>query len=183
METVICPVCLKSFGAFKGEINRAIKNGYQVRCSQVCSGIARRSNKTPEQKKLEKQAYDKEYRAKNLEVIKAKKSAHFKKTYDPVKAAIERKKRMPKHVEYCRRPEYKAWKVEYDKKYRAKQDYGEFADCFLLTQQIFSLIDNREIKYINGLTNKSQIRKRKWQTSQNQQNLPPIPSKALYGKH
>lgn len=183
METVICPVCGKEFGAFKGEINRALKNGYVVRCSQACSGIARRNNKTPEQKKIEKAEYDKQYRAQNLDWIKAKKKAHFKATYDPIKAAIKRKERMPQHIEYCRQPEYRAWKKRYDKSYRAAKMFGDFGECAIILEKIFELIDNREIKYINGLTNKSQIRKRRWQTQQNTQNLPPMPSKALYGKH
>lgn len=36
---------------------------------------------------------------------------------------------MARHVAYCRRPEYKAKKKEYDRKRRAKQ-YGQFAGAY-----------------------------------------------------
>ncbi len=42
-----------------------------------------------------------EYRRKNRAALKAKKAERHKRTYDPVKAAVVRKKRMPRHVEYC----------------------------------------------------------------------------------
>ena len=79
--------------------------------------------------KAEKAAYDREYRKKNLAWIKAKKAAYFQRTYDPVKAAKERKKTMPKHVEYCRQPWYKAYKREYDKQRRAGR-FGEFKEAY-----------------------------------------------------
>jgi hypothetical protein len=79
--------------------------------------------------KAEKAAYDREYRKKNLALLKVKKADWFKKTYDPVKAAKERKKRMPYHVEYCRQDWYKAWKKEYDKKRRASQ-FGQFNEAY-----------------------------------------------------
>ena len=75
------------------------------------------------QKVAEKRLYDMAYRAKNLERIKAGKRAYFQRTYDPREAAVERKKRMHLHVAYCRQPRYKAWKREYDRKYRASE-YG-----------------------------------------------------------
>jgi hypothetical protein len=40
-------------------------------------------------------------------MLKAKKRAYFERTYDPRKAAVERKKRMHLHVAYCREPRYK----------------------------------------------------------------------------
>lgn len=80
------------------DVKVAEQRGYKRTCSIVCGGIRRQIEKLPleEQRRL-KSEYDKEYRAKNLELIKAKKAKHFQKTYDPVKAAIERKKRMGKH--------------------------------------------------------------------------------------
>ena len=79
--------------------------------------------------KKEKAAYDREYRKKNLAWIKAKKADYFQRTYDPVKAAKERKKRMPEHVEYCRQPKYRAYKRKYDRKRRASK-FGEFAEAY-----------------------------------------------------
>jgi len=181
---VICPVCKKEFDAFRGEINRALKNGYDVRCSQACSGLARRKNITPEQFKANKAAYDKKRREeKYLTHIKPQKQAYDKTEAGREAQKRRRQTRMPKHVEYCRQPHYKVKKVEYDKRHRSEKNYGEFAEVFLLTEQIFTHIDNRIVKYHHGLTNKSQIRKRKWKTQLNSQNLPQMPSKALFGKH
>ena len=76
-----------------------------------------------------KAAYDRTYRKKNRARMKAQKAAYHKRTYDPVKAAKERKKRMPHHVEYCRQPKYKAYKRGYDRQRRANM-FGEFAEAF-----------------------------------------------------
>lgn len=79
--------------------------------------------------KKQKAAYDKKYRKRNRERIKANHAAYFQLTYDPVKAARERKKRMPQHIEYCRQSKYKAWKREYDRQRRAKR-FGGFAPAY-----------------------------------------------------
>lgn len=85
--------------------------------------------------KARKAAYDKRYRKLNRARLKAEHAAYFQRTYDPVKAAVERKKRMPKHVEYCRQPWYVAWKREYDKKRRARK-FGAFADAYKVLLQL-----------------------------------------------
>ena len=77
-----------------------------------------------------KAAYDREYRKNNRAMLKAKKKAYYAKV-GPLrrdKEREERKKRMPLHIEYCRRPEYKAWKKEYDKK-RREAKFGDFKDA------------------------------------------------------
>ncbi len=121
------------------------------------------------EKKEAKRLYDIEYRAKNGEILKAKKQDYFKRTYDPVKAAIERKKIMPRHIEYCRRPEYKVKKQKYDEVYRAKKVYGEFWEAFLLIQNLGKEVDSRitkqEIAGINGTRNKSQTRRRNYEST------------------
>ena len=97
-----------------------------------------------------KAEYDRKYRKKNRARIKARKAAYFQSTYDPVKAAKERQKKMPEHVEYCRRPEYKAWKKKYDRK-RQLSKYGEFAEAYnillLLEKEIRRQEPNREVRY------------------------------------
>ena len=172
MLKITCPTCLKHTDKSTGAVNRARKLGRSIYCGRKCAGVGRGDIRTDEQKKEEKRIYDKEYRANNLEMIKRKKSDYFQKTYDPEKAAIERKKNMSRHVEYCRQPEYKAWKKEYDKKYKAKKNYGEFWECFLLTNEITDECLSREsaydIKYNNGLLCKTQRRKRHEQTKRNQ---------------
>lgn len=163
---VVCEHCGKSIERRAGHVNRARKVGAKQYCNKTCFGLANRSpiQKTKEQKAAEKRAYDIEYRRKNLAVIKARKRAYFDRTYDPVKAAIERKKIMPRHVEYCRRPEYRAYKKGYDRQYRANKDFGPFADCFLLLTDIDKEVNARmtdyDVRLANGTLNKRQERKR-----------------------
>jgi hypothetical protein len=82
-----------------------------------------------------KAVYDREYRKKNRAILKLKKAAYFQRTYDPVKAAKERKKKMPKHVEYCRQPWYKAYKREYDKRHKLSR-FGEFAEAYIVLDML-----------------------------------------------
>lgn len=79
--------------------------------------------------KQRKAAYDREYRKKNRQRIAANHAAYFQRTYDPVKAAKERKKKMPEHVRYCQQAWYREYKREYDKKRRAGR-FGGFADAY-----------------------------------------------------
>lgn len=158
---LICTCCNKEYERSAGHYNRAMKLGAKLFCSKTCFGLSRRDNKTIEEKKAEKAAYDAKYR--KLDKVKAKKAEYFKRTYDPVKAAIERKKIMPRHAEYCRRPEYKAWKTQYDKVYRAKKDFGEFWEAGLVMVELNVFLESKRIKYESGQINKSQNRKRKWQ--------------------
>lgn len=168
-----CAHCKSTADRPSGHVNRARAKGMKLFCSRRCFGLDRRKNKTPAQKREEKRLYDIEYRAKNHDLLKTKKHEYFKRTYDPEKAAIERKKRMPLHVEYCRRPEYKAWKRDYDREYRAKE-YGAFAEAYQLTidlnREIKERTSRHEIKYQNGATNKAQRRRRQGQQEERGRN-------------
>lgn len=159
-----CAWCKKPGEQEFGAVNRARKKGAPLYCRRKCAGLARRTHKTKAQRVREKAAYDAEYRKKNRAVLKAKKAAYFKETYDPVAAAVERKRNMPRHVEYCRRPEYRARKTIYDKQYRAKKHFGPFAEVAMLTidlnREIKQRMTNYEIKYQNQGTNKTQRRER-----------------------
>lgn len=86
-------------------------------------------------KKEKKRLYDMEYRRLNKEKLKEKKAKWFKAHYNPEKAAIERKLKSAQHSEYCRKPEYKKYKSEYDKIAR----HGEFRECYELMEQIFKI--------------------------------------------
>ena len=83
---------------------------------------------------------------------------------------------MPAHVEYCRGPEYRAKKSEYDRQYRA-EEYGEFAETYLLLLEVEKEIRSRATHYerrvANGYyTRSAQARRRAiWQA--NRKNLPP----------
>src|SRR5260221_2572 len=158
-----CAHCRKVADKPSGHVNRSRARGLNLYCGRGCSGFGRRQGKTDAQKREEKRLYDLEYRAKNLPTLKAKKREYHKRTYDPVEAAKVRKVRMPLHIEYCRQPAYKAWKREYDRRYRAAE-FGEFAEAYMLTidlnREIKGRTTNAEVKYQNGCTNKSQRRER-----------------------
>ena len=168
-----CAHCGKSGDKPTGEINRAKSAGLRIYCDRRCSGLGRRNGKTKAQRVEEKRLYDLAYRAKNLVLLKEKKRAYFKRTYDPVKAAIDRKKRMPRHVEYCRRPEYRRWKSEYNREHRAKE-YGDFAEAYRLVidlnREIKGRASNAQIKWENGTTNK--VIKRRRDAKANERSRP-----------
>jgi len=164
---IICAGCEKIELRRNGDINRAKKLGSPIYCGKECAGRRRRVEKTAEQKKEEKRLYDKKRREENAERIKAEKAAYFKRTYDPEKAAIKRKENMPKHVEYCQRPEYKAWKQQYDKQYLARKQFGEFWEAALalrsIEQEISERISETDLAVQKGTLNKSQTRKREYE--------------------
>lgn len=100
--------------------------------------------------KKAKAEYDRKYRKKNRTRIKAEKAAYFQRTYDPIKAAKERKKKMPAHLEYCRQPWYKAWKKKYDQK-RRDAKFGDFKDThavlLALVNEIYKQMPDRFERY------------------------------------
>lgn len=167
----ICEYCAKVFNKSTGNYNRAKKLGLKLYCNKTCAGLGRRIERSDEEKREIKSNYDKQYRALNIDHKKKTAKEYFKRTYDPAKAAIHRKTRMPYHVEYCRKPEYKAKKKKYDQLHRAKINYGEFWESALLMQKIEKEIDDRSVRQINNLHNKSQLRKRKWQQLKKQNYL------------
>lgn len=157
-----CAHCGKTAEKPTGEVNRARKAGLRIFCNRRCSAQARRKHKTKAQRVAEKAAYDKGYRAKNLASITAKKADYFRRTYDPAKARIERKKRAAAHAEYCRRPEYKRWKQGYDRRYRGNKLFGPFAEAWMvvvdLNREIKSRSSNYEIRRQNQTWGKRQAR-------------------------
>lgn len=162
-----CAYCGKTSDKASGAVNRSRKVGIPLYCDRACAGLARRKPpKSIKQRKAEKRAYDAARRVALADEIRAAKREYHKRTYDPAKAAHARKRRMPRHVEYCRRPEYVEWKREYDRKYRAKKFYGDFADCFLLVMDIraecLSQMTDYEIRYANGGVAKTQQRRRSY---------------------
>ena len=147
-----------------GHVNRARSRGNNLYCSRVCSGLGRRDNRTAELRKEAKRLYDIEYRARDPQKRKLAKAEYYERTKDRAKEAEARKRRAPQHAEYCRRPEYRAWKKGYDRRYRAEKHYGDFAECFLLVMDIrdecLSRMTDYEIRLEKGTFNKSQQRKR-----------------------
>lgn len=159
-----CSHCGKRVKQLPQYIRRARKAGLPIFCDKRCFGLSRRVVKSKAQKVEEKRLYDMAYRRKNRRLLKAKKRAHFLRTYDPVKAAKVRKARMPYHVAYCQSPRYRRWKKRYDQRHRAGKYFGPFAESFLvllkLENEISSRISRYEVYQANGTLNKTQERKR-----------------------
>ena len=146
---------------------RARKSGSPLYCDRTCAGIARRKFKSADQKKEEKRLYDIEYRRRNQELLRTKKAEYHRRTYDPTQAAAQRKKRMPYHVEYCRRPEYRQYKKSYDRQYRAKREYGGLWEAFILTLEIRDEVlrnsSDYEIRLQKSTLNKRTQRRREYE--------------------
>jgi hypothetical protein len=163
-----CAHCGVEFHAKQNYVNRAQREGRRMFCSRVCFGLDRRlvNPPTEAERKEAKRLYDAARRAERHAEICAKKRDHYYANRDRILAeqTAYRKAHMQRHVEYCRQPEYKAWKSEYDRQYRAHRDYGEFADAFLLLTNIEREVDSRATRYeiyqANGTLNKSQTRRR-----------------------
>lgn len=166
-----CPQCQGDFTPSTGHANRAAKLGAPLYCGRACAGLARRRAVplTDAEAKAAKKAYDAQRRIDLADRIKAEKAARHKRTYDPVKAAVERAKNMARHIEYCRSPEYKAWKSEYDRR-RKFAAFGPFAEAAMLLADLEQEISTRATRYeiyiANGrFTRSAQQRRRElWQT-------------------
>jgi hypothetical protein len=160
---ITCEFCKKKVMISASHVNRAHRNGMNLYCSRECSGLGIRKHKTKAQLVYEKAAYDAEYRAKNRAMLKVKKSAYFQATYDPESARIERKKFAKRHAEYCRQPEYKKWKAEYDRRLRASE-YGPFAEAYTVALELQRTVSERMSRYEicsqNGTLKKRQKRRR-----------------------
>lgn len=165
---IICPQC--GVGAFiaTGAANRARKIGAPIYCGRECAGLARRAPPKPEADRIaDKAAYDRRRRVELADRLRAEHRAYHLRTYDPAKAAVVRKAKMPRHVEYCRQPAYKEYKRDYDRKHRAKQQFGPFWEAALLVEdinrEVISRASRYEIKYNTGTTNKVQRRRRDYE--------------------
>lgn len=159
----LCAHCGKTTDKPVGAVNRARSAGLRLFCGRKCAGLGRRKHKTRTQRVEEKQFYDAEYRRKNRGMLKAKKAAYHVATYNPEKQRAYNQQRMPLHVEYCRRPEYRAYKREYDRQLRANE-YGPFAEAYMLAldlnREIKGRMSNEQIKQQNGTFGKAQARAR-----------------------
>lgn len=161
---ITCGYCGDKSEKENGCINRAKRLGVPIYCDKKCFGFASRNGKSKTQLVEDKRLYDEQYRNKNKAILKISKAEYNRRTYDPEKAAVVRKKRAPQHAEYCRQPEYVAWKKKYDLQYRAKKTHGEFWESQVLLMEVVEEVDSRMSKYEIGLEagtlNKSQERKR-----------------------
>lgn len=152
-----------------GSVRRAANAGLKLYCGKTCSGLGRRSdNRTVEQKKADKSAYDAEYRAKNRQSIAAKKKAAYDANPPREREKAYRQTNMARHLEYCRQPEYQAKKKVYDRRYRAEKFYGDLAEVFVLTLEIRDAALEKaggdyELRMMKGTLNKALKRKRDYE--------------------
>ena len=167
---ITCSHCGLEADKPAGAVNRALKAGLNLYCSRECSGLGRRKEdtRTPEQKKADKAAYDAEYRAKNREAIAAKKKAAYEANPPREREKAYRDANYARHLEYLRRPEYRAKKKVYDRRYRAEKFYGELADVFILTLEIRDAALEKaggdyELRLMKGALNKSLKRRRDYE--------------------
>lgn len=167
---IVCAHCGKKAFRYIGHVNRSNKLGNQLYCGRTCAGLGRRKNKSLEQKKEEKRLYDIEYRAKNFERDRPKRAAYFQLDYArrPEHYKKVRQRRMAAHVEYCRRPEYRAKKHIYDRARYAKGKFGDWWENHVLVMQIGEECERHmskyEIRLKNGTLNKTLRRIRNGQT-------------------
>lgn len=160
---VKCAYCNKEVEKFLSHVNRALKSGNNIYCDRKCSGLGRRLNLSIKQKKEIKRIYDIEYRKNNAEIIKIKQREY---NSSPSGRAMQKRHRLKTNdyrKEYISTPKYREWKKNYDKIFRAKQQYGEFFEAELILRDIENEIDNREVKQQLNLHNKSIKRKREYE--------------------
>jgi hypothetical protein len=152
---LICPQCSIAFDRNASHVNRSMKNGAPLYCGMACAGLARRVEpKTDEQKRAAKAEYDRNRRAEKGIELRAKKMAAYYADHkrNLAHAKEYRKIRMPKHVEYCRRPEYKSYKHEYDIK-RNSQEYADFAEAWRLLIELEKEIRSQASAYERRVAN------------------------------
>lgn len=170
-----CSHCQKSFWRERGQANVSLNRGQSLKCSRRCVGLAKRLDKTRGQKRLEKAEYDRQYREKNRDRLKAEKAAYYQSRRDERKVQDAARRAAPgykaRHKAYLKvynaRPEWKAHKKAYDRKYRAVRMYGEelapaAVVLWELQEEINGRITDTEIRRRLGTQCKSQVRRREW---------------------
>lgn len=139
-----CQHCGEVVRQSQSSIRRAIREGKPLYCNRVCSGLARRV--PPDEKKEAKRVYDARRRVELAIEISARKQAYYQRTRDPAKERERRRANMGRHVELCRRPEYRAYKADYDREVRAAE-YGDYAEVYLLLLDLEREIRSRASSY------------------------------------
>lgn len=164
----LCAFCGASLHKPASALNRASAIGAKLYCGRKCVGFARRIGKSAEQRKAEKAAYDKARREALGEALKQEKRTYYFLNRGRFNAEQAERRAQPgyqeRHNEYCRRPEYRVYKSDYDRHLRAKKQFGEFAEAFLILQDVEREVLERATRYeiglANGTINKAQTRRR-----------------------
>lgn len=144
MVVAFCQYCGGVVQQSQSSVRRAIREGRPLYCDRVCVGLARRV--PSDEKKEAKRIYDARRRVERAAELRAEKAAYYQRTRDPAKEREYRRAHMGRHLEYCRRPEYVAYKKDYDRELRA-EEYGEFAEAYLLLLDLEREIRSRATAY------------------------------------
>lgn len=163
---VTCAHCGNPFDKVTGHVNRARKLGLNIYCNRTCSGLGRRTSK--EEKKKVKSDYDRKRRNELADILKEKAKKY---NASPAGRAMQKRNRdkfKENHRQYIKSDSYRKWKHEYDQKYHARKNYGEFWEAFIVLKEIDVIIEPEkdECKIQKGTYNKSQKRKRLWNSQQ-----------------
>lgn len=133
-------------------------------CDRTCASSAKRVDRPQAERRAMKAAYDAVRRIELADQIREEKRLRHLATYNPEREREKRKLRMPAHVEYCRRPEYRQKKKAYDRQHRCKRHYGPFweAAAILLDvqEEVHARATDYEIRTQNGTLNKALQRRR-----------------------
>lgn len=169
----ICSHCGKEGDKATGHINRANKLGMKLFCSRVCFGLDRRVERTEDEKKRIKYEYDKKRREELKDEIQKRQKAYNESPAGRAMQKRHRDKRKKQHAEYIKSERYRKWKKEYDKKYVAKSNYGDFWEASIILNEIETILipQRHEVKVQKGTYNKSKQRKRHGTYRQKSQGL------------
>ena len=140
----LCRYCGAVVQQPQGSIRRALREGKPLYCDRACSGAARRV--PPDRKKEAKRIYDAQRRVDKATELRAQRAAYYQRTRDPARERERRLANMDRHIEYCRQPEYRAYKADYDRR-RCADEYGEYAEAYLLLLDLEQEIPSRATAY------------------------------------
>lgn len=153
-----------------GLINRASKIGAPLYCNRECAGAGRRVFRTASERQAAKAEYDRQRRVERGEEIRRQKREAYHASLATDAESVRQRQRayrqanMARHVEYCRRPEYREQKQVYDQRRRDQQCFGDFAEAAAVLRDLETEISRRATRYEiyseNGTLNKALQRKR-----------------------
>jgi len=165
-SAITCAACGRHRLKPTSAVNRAKRAGLNLYCDRTCAGVARRVERSEAERRRIKAEYDAARRIALAAEIKAAKRARHLATYDPDKERVKRAAKMPRHVEYCRRPAYREQKKAYDRQRRCKLEYGPFWEAasvlFDVEAEVRSRASDYEIRVQNGTLNKKLNRRREY---------------------
>lgn len=141
-------------------------------CGRKHFGLARRKNRTIWEKKEIKRLYDIDFRRKNRARLKREKAAYHARVHKRVAAKMKKVRQTPEYKRRMRAYLEKYWdhpvrletKADYDRRWRARRDYGKLWELKYLTvlinKEVKARMTNYELRLQNGTLNKAMNRGR-----------------------